>query len=307
VAADEPREGSIVTMTGSTVRLSAEQIAAYRRDGFVAVDRLLTSAEVAELQQVTDQFVEQSRAVTAHTDVFDLEPGHTPESPRLRRLKAPHRQHPVYDRLLRDERILDLVAQLIGPGIRFNNTKLNMKSPGFGSPVDWHQDWAFYPHTNDDLLAVGIAIDDMMVENGCLMVVPGSHLGPTLNHHHEGVFVGAVGDADAASAAERAVPIELHAGGISLHHARLMHGSAPNTSSRPRRFLLFEYCSADAWPLLGVRDWNDYHARLLRGEEVSQPRMKDAPVRIPLPEPERVGSIYELQSQKEGRKAAGAT
>ena len=45
-------------------------------------------------------------------------------------------------------------AQLIGPGVRYNGHKLNMKSGEYGSPVEWHQDWAFYPHTNDDLLAV---------------------------------------------------------------------------------------------------------------------------------------------------------
>lgn len=280
----------------AAVRLSAEQVAAYHRDGYVTVDRLLAPSEVTDLQQVTDQFVERSRTATTHTDIFDLEPGHTSEAPKLRRLKAPHRQHAVYDRLLRDPRILDLVGQLIGPGIRFHNTKLNMKSPEFGSPVAWHQDWAFYPHTNDDILAVGIAIDDMMVENGCLMAVPGSHRGPTLSHHQNGVFVGAVDD---VGAGDGAMPLELQSGGISIHHARLMHGSAPNTSIRPRRFLLFEYCSADAWPLMGVRDWDEYHSRLLRGEEVSEPRMKDVPVRIPLPEPTRTGSIYELQSQRD--------
>jgi phytanoyl-CoA hydroxylase len=298
--AGKQKEGNVITMPNTAARLSDQQVAAYDRDGFVTVDRLLSPPEIADLQQVTDEFVEQSRAVTAHTEVFDLEPGHTPESPRLRRLKAPHRQHLVYDRLLRDTRILDLVEQLIGAGIRFQGTKLNLKSPEFGSPVGWHQDWAFYPHTNDDVLAVGIALDDMLLENGCLMVVPGSHRGPTLSHHQNGVFVGSVED---GSAGADAVPLELHAGGISIHHARLVHGSAPNTSSRPRRLLLFEYCAADAWPLLGVKDWDEYRSRLLRGEEAAQPRIKDVPVRIPLPEPARTGSIYELQSQRADARA----
>ena len=48
-----------------------------------------------------------------------------------------------------------------------------MKSGEFGSPVEWHQDWAFYPHTNDDLLAVGVCIDDMNETNGCLLSSPG--------------------------------------------------------------------------------------------------------------------------------------
>lgn len=275
--------------------LSPEQVAAYHRDGYVRVDPLLDPAEVARLQEVTDEFVERSRQVTAHSDVFDLEPGHTPQAPKLRRLKSPDRQHPVYDRVLRDKRILDLVEQLIGPDIRFLSTKLNMKSPGFGSPVGWHQDWAFYPHTNDDVLAVGVALDDMSLDNGCLMVVPGSHRGPTLDHHEDGVFVGTATNGDVGRGA---VPIELHAGGISVHHVRLVHGSAPNTSPQPRRFLLLEYARADAWPLLGLKaGWEEHHRRLLRGDEVSAPRLVAVPVRIPLPEPPRTGSIYEVQSQ----------
>ena len=89
------------------------------------------------------------------------------------------------------------MAQLIGTeSIRFNGTKLNMKSGGFGSPVEWHQDWAFYPHSNDDLLAVGVAIDEMSRENGCLMVVPGSHKGRIYDHHQDGHFAGAVTESD---------------------------------------------------------------------------------------------------------------
>ncbi|GAA2756446.1 phytanoyl-CoA dioxygenase family protein [Actinopolymorpha rutila] len=279
--------------TTPAARLSAEDVARYHEEGYIAVDDVLTDEEVAELQRVTDNFVEQSRQVTEHTDVFDLEPGHTPEQPRLRRLKSPDKQHVAYDRVLRNDRILDLVSQLIGPGIRYKTTKLNLKSPEYGSPVEWHQDWAFYPHTNDDLLAVGVAIDDMMLENGCLMVVPGSHKGPVLDHHRDGYFAGAVAP-DGLSG--RAVPIELRAGGISLHHARLLHGSAPNTSSRPRRLLLFEYAAADAWPLTGGLDWDDFNAHLLRGDAVLQPRLTEVPVRIPLPTHDREGSIYEVQS-----------
>lgn len=275
------------------MHLTPDQIDTYREQGFLAVRNVFTPDEVRELQQVTDEFVERSRAVTEHTDVFDLEPGHTPEAPRLRRLKAPHRQHPAYDRALRNDNVLTVVRQLVGDGVRYQNTKLNLKSPEFGSPVEWHQDWAFYPHTNDDVLAVGVAIDDMLLENGCLMVVPGSHRGPVLDHHQEGVFAGAVPPGDFV---DRAVPIELHAGDISVHHARLLHGSAPNRSQRPRRFLLFEYVAADAWPLVDFPGWEQFNDRLLCGEPTTAPRVEPVPVRIPLPKPARNGSIYEIQS-----------
>src|SRR5258706_535075 len=65
-------------------------------------------------------------------------------------------------------------------------------APGYGSPVEWHQDWAFYPHTNDDLAAVGIMIDDVDMENGPMMIVPGSHKGPIWDHHVNGHFVGGI-------------------------------------------------------------------------------------------------------------------
>ena len=99
-------------------------------------------------------------------------PGTRPKIPKLRRLKSPILLHEVYRNTLHHEKILGIVSQLIGYGLRCNGNKLNMKQPGYGSPVEWHQDWAFYPHTNDDLLAVGIVLDDMTEENGPLLVIP---------------------------------------------------------------------------------------------------------------------------------------
>jgi ectoine hydroxylase-related dioxygenase (phytanoyl-CoA dioxygenase family) len=274
--------------------LTQKQIDFYRASGYIGVEGVLSEQDILDLQRVTDEFVEKSRQATENTDVFDLEPGHTPETPKLRRLKNPADQHPVYDRMLRFDPILDIVAQLIGPGIRYNGHKLNMKSPEFGSPVEWHQDWAFYPHTNDDLLAVGIAMDDMLIENGCLMVIPGSHRGPVYDHHQKGKFVGAV--TDPRFNPKEAVPVELRAGGISIHHVRAVHGSAPNTSSRPRRLLLNMYCAVDAWPLSGVKDWDQFNSYILRGEPTNVPRVEKVPVRMPLPQADRTGSIYEVQS-----------
>ena len=51
--------------------------------------------------------------------------------------------------------------QLLGQVVRLQTTKLNTKAPGGGAAVEWHQDWAFYPHTNDDLLAIGLMLEDV--------------------------------------------------------------------------------------------------------------------------------------------------
>ncbi|MCB0061913.1 MAG: phytanoyl-CoA dioxygenase family protein [Caldilineaceae bacterium] len=280
--------------------LTQSQIDFYHEQGYLGVENVLSAAEIAELRAVTDDFVEQSRQVSDHTSVFDLEPGHTAANPRLRRLKNPIEQHAVYDQTMRHPKILSIVAQLIGHGIRTNGNKLNMKYAQFGSPVEWHQDWSFYPHTNDDLLAVGIAIDPMTLENGCLLVIPGSHKGPVLNHHHsKGFFVGAVTEPNFDPS--DAVPILLDAGGISIHHVRTLHGSAPNTSANPRRLLLYQYCANDAWPLVNFPGWEKFNEGILQGEPTNEPRVTNVPVRIPLPNGEKGGSIYETQTMMEKR------
>jgi len=274
--------------------LTQAQIDLYNENGYIGVEAVLSEEEVAALRRVTDEFVEKSREVVEHNDIFDLEPGHSPSSPRVRRIKNPCLYHTIYDQTLRHPNILGIVAQLIGKGIRYNGHKLNMKYPEFGSPVEWHQDWAFYPHTNDDLLAVGVVIDDMIVENGALMVLPGSHIGPTLDHHQNGAFVGAVTEPNFTP--EGAVPIEIKAGGITIHHVRTLHGSAPNTSDKPRRLLLFQYCAVDAWPLKGIPDWDTYNEFIIQGEPTNQPRIVSTPIRMPQPYSDKKGSIYEVQS-----------
>ncbi|MDA0712013.1 MAG: phytanoyl-CoA dioxygenase family protein, partial [bacterium] len=209
-------------------------------------------------------------------------------------LKSPIAQHETYRNMLHHPEILQIVSQLIGYGLRCNGNKLNMKQPGYGSPVEWHQDWSFYPHTNDDLLAVGIAIDDMTEENGPLLVIPGSHKGPIYDHHYEGNFCGAV--TDSAFSDKAAVPVMVKAGGITLHHVRMLHGSVANTSSKPRRLLLFQYCAIDAWPLSGVSDYGAFNASIVQGEPSNIPRVEPVPVRMPLPPPVKSGSIYESQT-----------
>src|SRR6185503_8796989 len=117
-------------------------------------------------------------------------------------------------------KIAEILTPLIGTtsGIRYQTGKLNMKAAGYGAAVEWHQDWAFYPHTNDDLLAVGVMLDDVALENGPLMVVPGSHRGKIYDHHHDGYFHGAVNLAVEKPDLASAVTLTAKAGSMSIHH-----------------------------------------------------------------------------------------
>ena len=282
--------------------LTDEQKREYEAVGAIVVPDVLSPEEVAALRRVTDSFVERARQVTAHDAIYDLEDTHTPEMPRVRRIKAPHLHDAVYADLARHPRILAVLQELWGPDIRFDTAKLNMKSAGYGAAVEWHQDWAFYPHTNDDLAAVGVMMDDMELENGPLLIIPGSHKGPVHDHHAEGRFCGAMDPGKQEVDYTAAIPLTGKAGSITVHHVRAVHGSAPNLSNRDRRLLLFQFRAADAWPLLGFPQGIDaFDALMVAGTPSNAPRLAPVPVRLPLPPADLQGSIYENQKGLKNR------
>ncbi len=277
--------------------LNADQIQAYREDGYLVIPSLYNSEVVQRMRAAIARIVEESRTVTAHDDRYDLDPAHSADQPRVRRIKQPHQVDSVFDEVMRDPTLLAILDQLLPNGVRIKSSKLNMKEGGGGAPVEWHQDWAFYPHTNDDVLAVGVMIDDCQIENGPLLVLPGSHKGPTWSHHDaDGYFCGAMDPEACDVDFDKAVPCMGPAGSISIHHARLIHGSAENVSPDPRRLLLYEFTAGDAWPLLGVGSLAEFDQRLLTGKPTIEPRVAAAPVRIPLPPAPNQGSIYENQT-----------
>jgi ectoine hydroxylase-related dioxygenase (phytanoyl-CoA dioxygenase family) len=265
----------------------------FRRDGYLVVENVLSADELAQVRRVVDELVEQSRKLTKDTPTFVLEPSHTSDSPRLARINQPVSVHPVFDRIMRCDAVLDRVAELIGPSIRYHHSKLNMKTAGVGSPVEWHQDFVFFPHTNDDVLAVGIALDDCTPQNGCLLVIPGSHRRPILDHHQNDVFVGGVPSDLPEVAMDKAVAVVVPAGGMSVHHSRTLHASAPNRSNKPRRLFLIEYAAADAWPIGVDVKLDDFHARIVRGSPTRKARMID--LEFDMRQRGLAGSIYELQ------------
>ena len=277
--------------------ISDKDVETYRRDGVIVVPEVLDGGTLTKVRQVIAELVAGAADITEHTDVYDLEPGHTRDNPRVRRIKAPHKVHPIFDEIVRSAPVINILTKLIGPGLRLHGSKLNMKSAQYGSPVEWHQDWAFYPHTNDDVLAIGVLLDDCDLANGPMLVTPGTHTGEVWNHHgDDGCFAGLIDPDIIKDEIDRAVPCVGKAGSMSFHHVRALHGSAQNTSDRPRNLLLYEVAASDAWPLMGVKDFDEFNSRLLTGDVLVTPRLTNVPVRMPLPPAKRQGSIYETQS-----------
>ncbi|ASP21012.1 ectoine dioxygenase [Antarctobacter heliothermus] len=295
--------------------LSQKQREFYETNGYLKVEQVVTPSELDELQAVTDQLIDESRQVTQSNEVYDLDRGHAPQDPRLTRIKLPHKRHAIYDRILKQSKVTEVLTDLLGPNTFLNTSKLNTKAPGGGAAVEWHQDWAFYPATNDSLLAFGLMLRDVTPDNGPLLVIPGSHKGPVLSHHASGVFCGAVNPEDPQFERDKAVTLTGRAGDMTVHHVRTLHGSAPNVSDRARQILFYECASADAWPLLGASSyihslgqrmfWEDLQDRMITGTPCLQPRLAQVPVRMPLPPAPDNSSIFKTQ-ESGGAKSAFA-
>lgn len=279
--------------------ITEEQVRAYHEHGFIVVEDIFSADDLALMRQTLDELIESARGLSDHTEILDLEPNHTPDEPMVRRIKSPFENHPVYRGMGKHPKLLSVLRKLIGNDLRMHGSKINLKSAKFGSPVEWHQDWAFYPHTNDDVLAVGVMLDDMTEDNGPLLCVPGTHKGPTFDHHQDGRFVGAMDPKKCAIDLDAAIPITGKAGSCSFHHVRMVHGSGMNTSGKDRRLMLYQVAAADAWDIRGmgrVGSWDNYVDTMISGEPTNEPRTVSTPIRLPFPEPEKAGSIYESQT-----------
>ena len=128
--------------------LSQEQREFYLENGYILLEKTIPDEWVERLQAATDEIVECSRSVTESDSVFDLEPSHNADAPRLRRLSSPPDHHPTYWEYTCDSILADIAADLVGPNVKFYQAKLNFKWSKGGEEVKLHQDISFWPHTN---------------------------------------------------------------------------------------------------------------------------------------------------------------
>lgn len=273
----------------------------YQDEGYVVIPGALNADDVRELQAVTDRIAVRANGLTEENGMFDFETAHTADVPLVQRIKKPHRIDPYYTVLAKHPAFFGLVQRICGENIRLNHSKINMKTARAGSPLEWHQDWAFAPHTNMSTCVASVMIDDVSLENGAMQVLPGSHRGPLYEHHDPQLgFIGAVDIAAQQVDLSTAASLVGQAGMVSIHHPMTLHGSSANRSGRQRRILFLEYAASDAYPLFYDVEWEEYNSRLLSGPATSEVRTEFH--RIKLPYPSRAGSsIYKAQAHARAR------
>ncbi len=280
--------------------MTDEQRASYFDRGFTLLPSFVEPEWLERLNASVTKLVEQSRPLTKSDAVFDLEPDHTADNPRLRRVSSPCDQDETFWKFLTESRLADALADVLGPNVKFYQSKLNFKWSKGGAEVAWHQDQPFFPHTNHAVLTCGIYLNDCGPEQGPLMCIPGSHKGEIYDHYDEqGFWRGELRKSDAAKVpADTAVELIGAAGSVTLHNYRTLHASRQNLSGLGRPLLLFVMSAADAVPYTAQPLKSRYEQAIICGEPVNEAHHEPGRYRMPPDWSGGYTSIFALQKQE---------
>jgi phytanoyl-CoA hydroxylase len=252
------------------MKLNERQTKRFEDDGFIVVKDLLNPSEVAELIQHTEQIA--AGRLPFPQESLEWEPGTELQDRGMMTLRkinncAEHDQ--FFAEHASKAAILDIIEALLGSDIKRFGDQAFIKPPG-GSEKTYHQDSAYFAIEPKAIITCWAALDDVTQQNGCLWVIPGSHIGGIVDHSQEWM----VGDRkdmmvpDEALEREREVPITMKAGSCSFHHSVLLHRSGPNLTEQHRRGLATHYMSSRSrwvgdpaekphYPLLRGREYAD--------------------------------------------------
>jgi ectoine hydroxylase len=290
------------------ITLNQSQRALYFEQGYLALPEFIGHSQIDSLREAMNRVIDLSREVSSSNQQFDLEHGHSKETPRLRRVAFVDDLDEQLWSLCANSVITDIAVDILGPDIRFRDLFINFKWAGGGAGVKWHQDIAFYPHTNGGTCQFLLALEDVESAQGPLQVIPRSHKGPIYRHYDDNnndnddwtkdEWTGAITDIDLATAGiDKAIELTGKAGTLSVHHSCTIHGSAQNMSERGRPMLVITYSAADAIPYTTPPYPSSHYGALVRG---NQPRYAHhEELNMPLP-PDWSGGYTSIFTHQDG-------
>lgn len=225
--------------------LTQEQIDFFRKNGFLKWGKVLSEEQTAALRARLDDVLEGRSAAQPEAKRNLLGDGAEQvviqvvniwEADELFR---EHLYHPT---------ICQIACELIGTDVlRVWHDQVQYKPPRIGGPTNWHQDHPYWPIIQPaDLVSAWVALEDATVENGCMWMVPQSHLwgphkGGTIGTDPEGFKPTPDLSLLPQDAKVEPVPCEVRAGEVMFHHCLTWHGSPPNRSDRGRPAIAVHY------------------------------------------------------------------
>ncbi|MEO7651911.1 MAG: phytanoyl-CoA dioxygenase family protein [Bryobacteraceae bacterium] len=155
--------------------------------------------------------------------------------------------HWVYE-MITQPAILDAVEEILGPDLMVWNTRWFTKMPGDKTYISWHQDATYWGLHPPNVTTAWLALSESTPENGCMRVIPGSHLEPLLPQVETYAPENALSRGQEIAVAvdeSQAVDLTLQPGQMSLHHIGIVHGSKANTSAKPRIGIAVRFITPD--------------------------------------------------------------
>ena len=250
--AELPRQiGFVPSKIASTSTLSPLQIQQYNERGYVMPFNGLDATEARELRAFFDGVL-----------AAFIELGRTSYS-----INTAHLRFARIYRLVQHSKIVDAVADLLGPNVVCWGSHFFCKMPHDGKRVPWHQDSTYWPLSPTKTVTVWLAIDDADPQNANMKFIPRSHLHGLIDYDvtKEADTVLDLAVKNPTSYGDDAVDVALKAGQFSMHSDLLLHGSEANESDRRRCGLTIRYAAAD------VTTWFEWHKKgfVVRGKNVS--------------------------------------
>jgi len=243
------------------MKLTPEQISFFLDKGYIVQPGLFPLELIRKLGAEIDGLHEKMAANATkpvHVSWEDGQPADRPK--RIRQLMHSEKVSPILDAMSRSDAMLDIIEQLIGPGIYLFHSKLMMKAARDGTFTPWHQDWGYWQHHTKRPSQVNcmLAIDPNVKANGALRFVEGSHKAGPIDHKtfvSASFNIGLEGDIDS----KESTMVELQPGDAVFFGPLVVHGSAANTSDFDRRANTFAFDVPDN--NTGQQMPEEYHRR----------------------------------------------
>lgn len=228
--------------------MDLKEVEFFRRNGYAIVRKLIDEGWLEQLRKRTYEIAAGSTEFPLESIEFEPDNAVREHSiDKVRKLNHCALNDDIFLKHAKNPKILDVVERLIGPDIKLLSDQLFMKPPG-GMEKTYHQDSPYFPIEPMELVSSWVALDDVTIDNGCMWVVPGSHLnGP--KDHSEKWMVGDRADMrvpDHEINKKEELPILLKSGDVSFHHSLLLHRSGPNETEFRRRGLATHFMSANS-------------------------------------------------------------
>ena len=227
--------------------LSEANVAEYREKGFLSPIKVFSREEVSFFQNELEKF-ESTNGFVMKTAFRN----------------KPHLVFKWVSDVIRNPKILDIAASVLGPNLLVWGTNFFIKEPGDGSFISWHQDSTYWGLSRPDVLTIWLAITPSLKSTGAMKMVKGSHKLDQLPHTDtfvEGNLLTRGQEVDHVVEEKDVECIELAPGNVSLHHVRIVHGSEPNEGQDRRIGLAIRLIPTDVSQVNGMKD----HATLVRG------------------------------------------